>query len=133
AAEQRSGESELGALDRATEWLNATPLSATGLRRKVVLVQFWTFPCVNWLRTLPYVRAWADKYRERGLVVIGAHAPEFAFERNLTNVRREAKAMSVSYPIAVDNDFAIWRAFTNKYWPALFPLDAQGRTRYHKF
>jgi thiol-disulfide isomerase/thioredoxin len=133
ATAPRSSDGELNALARATEWLNTTPLSATGLRGKVVLVQFWTFTCVNWIRTLPYVRAWADKYKERGLVVIGAHSPEFSFERNLTNVRRSAKEMSVSYPIAVDNEFAIWRAFQNQYWPALYLIDAQGRNRYHRF
>src|SRR2546423_4546105 len=101
-------------LDGATEWLNSPALSATELRGKVVLVDFWTYTCINWLRTLPYVRAWADKYRDQGLVVIGVHAPEFSFEKNLNNVRWAAKDMRVDYPVAVDNDHTIWRAFKNQ-------------------
>jgi thiol-disulfide isomerase/thioredoxin len=126
-------EGELASLARATEWLNSPPLTAAGLRGKVVLVDVWTYSCINWLRTLPYVRAWAEKYAARGLVVIGVHAPEFGFEHDLDNVRRAAKDLRVNYPVAVDNDFAIWRAFENRYWPALYLVDAQGRNRYHQF
>lgn len=127
------GDGELGSLARATEWLNSPLLTAAGLRGKVVLVEFWTYTCINWLRVQPYVRAWAEKYRDQGLVVIGVHAPEFAFEKNLDNVRRMVKDLNVSYPVAVDNDHTIWRAFDNHYWPALYFIDAQGRIRHHKF
>jgi thiol-disulfide isomerase/thioredoxin len=126
-------EGELPSLGSATAWLNSPPLTAAGLRGKVVLFQFWTYTCINWLRSLPYVRAWAQRYTDHGLVVIGVHAPEFAFEKNLDNVRRAAKEMSVAYPIAIDNDHAIWRAFNNQYWPALYLVDAQGRIRHHHF
>src|SRR3989440_5265426 len=126
-------EGELPSLGGATEWLNSPPLTATGLRGKVVLIDVWTYTCINWLRTLPYVRAWAEKYKNQGLVVIGVHAPEFAFEKNIDNVRRAAKDMRVNYPIAIDNDYAIWRAFKNEYWPALYFVDAQGRIRHHHF
>src|SRR3954466_5570603 len=104
-------EGALPSLSGATEWLNSPPLTPAGLRGKVVLVDFWTYTCVNWLRTLPYVRAWADKYRDQGLVVIGAHTPEFDFEKNLDNVRRAVGEMRVSYPVAIDSDYAVWRAF----------------------
>jgi thiol-disulfide isomerase/thioredoxin len=124
---------ELGALGNATAWLNSPPLTAADLRGKVVLVDFWTYTCINWLRTLPYVRAWAERYRDRGLVVIGVHAPEFPFEHDVANVRHAAQAMRLAYPIAIDNDFAIWRAFHNHYWPALYLLDAQGQIRHHHF
>jgi len=112
-------EGELPSLDRATEWLNSGPLTAAGLRGKVVLVDFWTYSCINWLRSLPYVRAWAEKYKDQGLVVIGVHTPEFAFEKDLANIRRAAQEMRVDYPIAVDSDYGVWRAFDNQYWPAL--------------
>jgi thiol-disulfide isomerase/thioredoxin len=125
--------SKLASLERASEWLNSPPLTAAALRGKVVLIDFWTYTCINWLRTLPYVRAWAEKYRTRGLVVIGVHAPEFAFEKDLNNVRRAVKDMRIDYPIAVDNDHVIWRAFDNQYWPALYFIDAQGRARHHHF
>jgi thiol-disulfide isomerase/thioredoxin len=125
--------SELASLRHATEWINSPPLTAEGLQGKVVLVQFWTYSCVNWIRTLSYARAWAEKYRDQGLVVIGVHAPEFGFERDLANVRWAAKHFRVDYPIAVDNEFAIWRGFGNQYWPALFLLDGQGRVRYRHF
>jgi thiol-disulfide isomerase/thioredoxin len=108
-------------------------LTAAGLRGKVVLIAFWTYTCINWLRSLPYVRAWAEKYKDQGLVVIGVHAPEFAFEKHLDNVRRAAKDMRVDYPIAIDNDHAIWRAFKNTYWPALYFVDARGHIRHHQF
>ena len=128
-----AGDSELRALRGATAWLNTPPLSADGLRGKVVLVDFCTYTCINWLRTLPYVRAWAEKYGEHGLVVIGAHTPEFAFERDLENVRRAIAAMRVRYPIAVDNDYAVWNGFSNQYWPALYLLDAKGTIRFTHF
>jgi thiol-disulfide isomerase/thioredoxin len=126
-------EGELPSLRGATEWLNSSPLTAAGLRGKVVLIDVWTYTCINWLRTLPYVRAWAEKYKNQGLVVIGVHSPEFAFEKNVDNVRRAAKDMRVDYPIAIDSDFAIWRALKNQYWPALYIVDAQGRIRHHHF
>ena len=133
AAIHLPSEGELPSLSGATAWLNSPPLSAADLRGKVVLIDFWTYTCINWLRTLPYVRAWAEKYREHGLVVIGVHAPEFSFEHDLENVRRAARDMRVEYPIAVDNDFAIWQAFTNHYLPAFYLVDAQGHIRYHHF
>jgi thiol-disulfide isomerase/thioredoxin len=126
-------EGELPSLGSATEWLNSQPLTAAGLRGKVVLVDFWTYTCINWLRQLPYVRAWAEKYRDHGLVVIGVHTPEFAFERNVDNVRRAAKDTRVDYPVAIDSDHAIWRAFNNRYWPALYFVDARGHIRHHHF
>jgi thiol-disulfide isomerase/thioredoxin len=126
-------EGELPSLGMATTWLNSAPLTATGLRGKVVLVDFWTFTCINWLRSLPYVRAWAETYKDQGLVVIGVHTPEFSFEMDVANVRRAAQAMRVDYPIAVDSAYAIWRAFRNEYWPALYVIDAQGRIRHHQF
>ena len=126
-------EGEMPSLGGATGWLNSQPLTTAGLRGKVVLIDFWTYTCINWLRTLPYVRAWAEKYQDQGLVVIGVHSPEFAFEKNLDNVRRAAKDLRVTYPIAIDSDHAIWRAFKNEYWPALYFVDAQGRIRHHHF
>jgi thiol-disulfide isomerase/thioredoxin len=128
-----AGQSELASLERANEWLNSPPLTASALRGKVVLVDFWTYTCINWLRTLPYVRTWAEKYKDRGLVVVGVHAPEFAFEKNIDNVRRAVKEMRIDYPVAVDNEHAIWRAFKNRYWPALYFIDSQGRVRHHHF
>jgi thiol-disulfide isomerase/thioredoxin len=119
--------------DGATGWLNSPPLTAGGLRGKVVLVQFWTYTCINWLRTEPYVRAWAERYGDHGLVVVGVHAPEFEFEKDVANVRRSAKELRVDYPIAIDSDHAIWRAFDNAYWPALYLADATGTMRYHHF
>ena len=103
------------------------------MRGKVVLIDFWTYTCINWLRTAPYVRAWAEKYRDQGLVVIGVHAPEFGFEKNIDNVRWAVKEMRINYPVAVDNEHTIWRAFRNNYWPALYFMDAQGRVRHHHF
>jgi len=126
-------EGQMPSLGGATEWLNSPPLTPAGLRGKVVLIDIWTYTCINWLRTLPYVRAWAEKYKDRGLVVIGVHSPEFAFEKNIDNVRRAAKDMRVDYPIAVDSDHAIWRALKNEYWPAVYIVDAQGRIRHHQF
>jgi thiol-disulfide isomerase/thioredoxin len=133
AAVGLASDSKLSALRNATTWLNSPPLTADGLRGKVVLVDFCTYTCVNWLRTLPYLRAWDAKYREHGLVVIGAHTPEFDFEHDLDNVRRAIKAMRVEYPIAVDNEYAIWNGFSNQYWPALYLIDAKGATRFTHF
>ena len=130
---QTAIDSELRSLGRAIEWINSPPLTAAGLRGKVVLIHFWTYTCINWIRSLPYVRAWAEKYKDQGLVVIGVHSPEFEFEKNVDNVRRAAKDLRVAYPIAIDNDHAIWRAFKNQYWPALYFVDAQGRIRHHHF
>src|SRR5207237_9142871 len=126
-------EGQLASFAGATGWLNSEPLSPAGLRGKVVLVDFWTFTCVNWLRTFPYVRARAQKYGHQGLVVIGVHTPEFPFEGDIDNVRRQAKALGVRYPIAVDTNYGSWRAFDNTYWPALYLADAQGRIRAHHF
>jgi thiol-disulfide isomerase/thioredoxin len=131
AASQR-GPRELAAIGSAAEWLNSPRLAPSVLAGKVVLVDFCTYTCINWLRTLPYVRAWAQKYRQ-GLVVIGVHTPEFAFEKNLDNVRRAVRQMRIEYPIAIDNDYSIWRAFNNQYWPALYFIDARGRVREHRF
>jgi cytochrome c biogenesis protein CcdA/thiol-disulfide isomerase/thioredoxin len=117
----------------ATEWLNSTPLTPQALRGKVVLVNFWTFDCSNCLNELPHVRAWAAKYRDHGLVVIGVHTPELPFERDLGNVRKAVARLKISYPVAVDNGYAIWRAFGNEYWPAAYFIDAEGRIRHHHF
>jgi thiol-disulfide isomerase/thioredoxin len=117
-------------LDGATAWLNSPALSTAGLRGKVVLVDFGTYTCINWLRTLPHIRAWAEKYKDHGLVVVGVHTPEFEFEKNMDNVRRAVKDLALAYPVAVDNDYAVWRAFANNAWPALYLIDAQGRVRY---
>jgi thiol-disulfide isomerase/thioredoxin len=124
-------QSELASLERANEWLNSPPLTASALRGKVVLIDFWTYTCINWMRTFPYVRAWAEKYKDRGLVVIGVHSPEFSFEKNITNVGWAVKALRVDYPVAVDTEHVIWRAFNNQYWPALYFIDAQGRVRHY--
>jgi len=126
-------EGELPSLGGASGWLNSQPLTKDGLRGKVVLVDFWTYTCINWLRSLPYVRGWAGKYKEQGLVVIGVHTPEFRFEKDVDNVRRAVEDMKIDFPIAIDNDYAIWRAFDNHYWPALYVIDAQGRIRHHQF
>jgi thiol-disulfide isomerase/thioredoxin len=129
----RSLETSLSALDGAPVWLNSEPLTAGALRGRVVLVDFWTYSCVNWLRTLPYVRAWHDRYRDHGLVVVGAHAPEFGFEHDLANVRHAAAELDVGYPVVIDNDFAIWRSFGNRYWPAVYLVDRDGRVRFRHF
>ena len=120
-------------LDGAVQWLNSPPLKASDLRGKVVLVDFWTYSCINCLRTLPYVKAWAEKYRDQGLVVIGVHAPEFAFERDVGNVTKALGQLGITYPVAIDNDYAIWKAFHNEYWPAHYFIDAQGHIRHHHF
>lgn len=124
---------ELAALGNATAWINSEPQTAAALKGKVVLVQFWTYSCINWLRNEPYVRAWAEKYKKSGLVVIGVHSPEFGFEHDLERVRRAARDYRVAYPVAVDNDFKIWRGFNNQYWPALYLIDAKGRVRHQQF
>jgi thiol-disulfide isomerase/thioredoxin len=126
-------EGRLPGFDGATGWLNSPPLSPAELRGKVVLVDFWTYTCINWLRTLGYVRAWAEKYLEHGLVTVGVHTPEFPFERDVDNVRWAAGDMRVEYPIALDSDYAVWDAFANRYWPAVYIADAQGRIRHHQF
>src|SRR5579864_3997381 len=128
-----TGGRRLASLALATTWLNAQPLTAVALRGRVVLIEFWTYSCINWRRQLPYVRAWAEKYKDQGLVVIGVHAPEFAFEKNVDNVKKAAADLKLSYPIAIDNDYAIWRAFDNQYWPAHYFIDAEGRIRHHHF
>jgi len=126
-------EGALPSLSGATEWLNSPPLTPEELKGKVVLVDFWTYSCINCLRAIPYVRAWADKYKAQGLVVIGVHAPEFAFEKNVKNVQTAVASLKIGYPVAIDNDYAIWRAFGNQYWPAHYFIDAQGRIRHHHF
>lgn len=126
-------EGEMPSLSGATGWLNSPPLTVEGLRGKVVLIDFWTYTCINWLRTLPYVRTWAEKYKDRGLVVIGVHSPEFEFEKNPDNVRQAVKDMRVNYPVAIDSSHALWLAFLNQYWPALYFVDAKGRIRHHQF
>jgi thiol-disulfide isomerase/thioredoxin len=128
-----SAEGYLPSLSGATGWLNSAPLTTEELRGKVVVANFWTYTCVNWIRTLPYVRAWASKYRDRGLVVLGIHTPEFPFENEPDNVRRAAAEMRVDYPIAMDNDYALWNGFGNHYWPATFIADTEGRIRHHQF
>jgi thiol-disulfide isomerase/thioredoxin len=126
-------EGELPSFTGATGWLNSEPLTPESLRGRPVLVEFWTFTCINWIRTLPYVRSWFEKYRADGLVVLGVHTPEFEVERDVENVRRAAKGMRIDYPIAIDSDYTIWRAFGNQYWPALYFADADGQIRHHRF
>ena len=128
-----STEGRLPGFDGATGWLNSEPLTADDVRGKVVLVDFWTYTCINWLRTLAYVRAWAETYEDRGLVVVGVHTPEFPFERDVDNVRRAVEAMNIRYPVALDSDYGVWRAFANRYWPAVYIADAEGRIRHHQF
>jgi thiol-disulfide isomerase/thioredoxin len=132
-SEELAVEGHLPGFDGATGWLNSPPLTAEGLRGKVVLVDFWTYTCINWLRTLGYVRAWAEKYQEHGLVVVGVHTPEFPFERDVDNVRQTVEDMAVEYPVALDPDYGVWRAFANNYWPAAYFADAEGRIRHHQF
>jgi len=123
----------LSAFSRASGWLNSLPLAAAALSGRVVLVQFWTYTCINWLRTLPYLRAWARRYASAGLVVIGVHTPEFDVECDAGNVRRAAEDLGVRYPVALDNDYAIWDAFGNRFWPALYLIGADGRIEHHHF
>jgi thiol-disulfide isomerase/thioredoxin len=126
-------EDTLPSLSGAVEWLNSPPLTREDLKGKVVLVDFWTYSCINCLRELPYVQAWADKYRDQGLVVIGVHAPEFAFEKNVDNVKKATEDLKITFPVAIDNDYAIWRGFDNQFWPAEYFVDAQGQIRHHQF
>jgi hypothetical protein len=133
AASQIASELDLQSLGRATAWLNSQPLTAATLRGRIVLIDFCTYTCINWIRTLPHVRAWAGQYTDHGLVVIGVHTPEFSFEHDLENVRPAVQDLRVHHPVAIDNDYAIWRAFENRYWPALYLIDAQGRIRHQQF
>jgi thiol-disulfide isomerase/thioredoxin len=126
-------EGVLPSLEGADQWLNSPPLTPQSLRGKVVLVDVWTYSCINCLRTLPFVKAWAQKYKDQGLVVIGVHAPEFAFERNVDNVKKAMRDLKIDYPVAIDNHFAIWRALNNQYWPAFYFVDAKGQIRHHQF
>lgn len=126
-------EGQVPELSGATAWLNSSPLTTQSLLGKVVLIDFWTFACINCQRAIPHVRAWAERYKDQGLIVIGVHAPEFAFERKADNVKRAVADLGLTFPIAIDNDFAIWRAFSNQYWPANYFVDAQGRIRFHHF
>ena len=126
-------EGHLPGFDGATGWLNSPSLSAADLDAKVVLVDFWTYTCINWLRTLAYVRGWAERYADLGLVVVGVHTPEFPFERNVDNVRQAVKDMTVHYPVALDSDYAIWQAFANRFWPAIYIADSERRIRHHQF
>src|SRR4029453_12518017 len=121
------------AFDGASTWLNAAPLTHSDLRGRVVLVSFGTYTCINWIRSLPYVRAWSDKYADHGLVVVGVQTPEFDFEADVDPAARSIAEMDVRYPVVVDNDYAVWRAFDNHYWPALYFVDAEGRIRHHHF
>jgi thiol-disulfide isomerase/thioredoxin len=132
-AAQLPVQGHLPGFDGATGWLNSPPLTAADLRGRVVLVDFWTYTCINWLRTLPYVRAWAHKYQDHGLTVVGVHTPEFDFEHDPDNLRRAVTDLQVDYPVAVDNDYRIWSAFANHYWPALYFVDAHGQLRHHRF
>jgi thiol-disulfide isomerase/thioredoxin len=131
--ERTPGRAAIPSLAGATGWLNSPALTPTDLRGKVVLVDFWTFTCINWLRTLPYLRAWDAKYRHQGLVIIGVHTPEFSIERDVEAIRRSARQMGVGYPVAIDTEYSIWRAFDNEYWPALYLFDAQGRLQHRQF
>ena len=126
-------EGTIASFDGATAWLNSQPLTPAGLRGHVVVVQFWTYTCINWLRTQAYYRAWSQRYRDKGLVTVGVHTPEFKFEHDLDNVRWAVQAKKIDYPVAVDSDYEVWQAFANHYWPALYFVDAQGRIRHHRF
>jgi thiol-disulfide isomerase/thioredoxin len=119
--------------DGASEWINSDPLTPAGLRGGVVVVQFWTYTCINWLRTLPYIRAWYEKYRDDGVIVIGVHTPEFGVEHDLDHIHRAVRDMRIEYPVAVDSDYRIWDAFANRYWPAAYFVDAEGSIRAHQF
>ena len=126
-------EGHLPSFDRATTWLNSDPLTPTALRGRVVLADFWTYTCVNWLRTLPYLRAWHAKYAHAGLTIVGVHTPEFGFERDLDNVVARSRSLGVEYPVAVDSDYGVWNEFANHYWPAIYLADGEGRLRFHHF
>ena len=126
-------EGRLPSFDCATAWINSQPLSTAELRGRVVLVGFWTYTCVNWLRTLPYLRAWNSRYADAGLTVVGVHTPEFDFEAELPNVTEHSRDLRIDYPIAVDSEYGIWNDFANHYWPAIYLADAHGRIRYHHY
>jgi thiol-disulfide isomerase/thioredoxin len=126
-------EGRLAPFDGATAWLNSEPLTPEGLRGRVVLVDFWTYTCVNWLRTLPYIRAWASKYEQAGLTVVGVHTPEFGFESDIGNVGAQTRNLGIEYPVAVDSGYRVWGAFENRFWPAVYIADAHGRVRHHHF
>jgi thiol-disulfide isomerase/thioredoxin len=126
-------EGRIPGFERASGWLNSEPLTAEDLLGNVVLVDFWTYTCINWLRTLPYVRAWYEMYLDSGLIVVGVHTPEFWFEHDEQNVSRAVQAMRIEYPVALDADYGVWRDFGNRYWPAVYLADAEGRIRYHHF
>ena len=127
------GSAPLYSLSGATGWINSQPLTAKDLKGKVVVVDFWTYSCINCLRSLPYTRAWADKYKDSGLVVIGVHTPEFDFEKQLPNVQKAVKKFGITYPVALDSDQKIWNAFHNEYWPAHYFIDAKGKVRFEHF
>ncbi|MDN4615519.1 redoxin domain-containing protein [Leifsonia sp. F6_8S_P_1B] len=133
AADALPDEGRLGSFDRATGWLNSGPLTAESLRGRVVLVGFWTYTCVNWLRTLPYLRAWHAAYADAGLTIVGVHTPEFGFEHDVANVEARTRALGIEYPVALDADYGVWNDFANHYWPAVYLADASGRLRYHHF
>ena len=126
-------EGPLASFEGATSWLNSEPLTPDGLRGRVVLVDFWTYTCINWLRTLPYVRAWHEKYRDQGLTIVSVHTPEFGFERTVDNIVKQVGRLGVEFPIAVDSDYGVWQSFSNHYWPAVYIADAEGRIRFHHF
>jgi thiol-disulfide isomerase/thioredoxin len=126
-------EGRLASFEGATGWLNSESLAPEGLRGRVVLVDFWTYTCINWIRTLPYVRAWAAKYADAGLTVVGVHTPEFGFERDLDNIVPQSRDFGVEYPVAIDSDYGVWQAFANHFWPAVYLADSQGRIRFHHF
>jgi thiol-disulfide isomerase/thioredoxin len=128
-----SSEGNVPSLDGATDWLNSEPLTPADLRGHVVAFDFWTFTCINWVRTAPYRRAWYEKYRDQGFILIGVHTPEFPFEQDVDSIRAHIEEMRISYPVAVDSDYAIWTAFANNYWPALYVADAEGAIRFHRF
>jgi hypothetical protein len=126
-------EGNIGSFEGATTWINSQPLTPAGLRSHVVVVQFWTYTCINWLRTQAYNRAWWQRYRDKGLITVGVHTPEFKFEHDLANVRWAVQARKIDYPVAVDSDYEVWQSFDNHYWPALYFIDTQGRIRHHRF
>jgi thiol-disulfide isomerase/thioredoxin len=133
SASALKSEGRMPSIESASGWLNSPPLTDNGLRGKVVLVEFWTYSCINWRRQLPYVRAWAEKYKDKGLVVIGVHTPEFDFEKDIDHVRQGVKDTRVDFPVAIDSEYSIWNAFANRYWPALYFVDAKGNIRHHQF
>ena len=126
----RAGDQAPDPISATGQWLNSPPLTSEMLRSKVVLVEFWTYGCINCLRTLPYVKAWSEKYRTEGLLVVGVHTPEFAYEKDRDNVEKAVRDLGITYPVVMDNDFNIWNAYKNRYWPALYLLDEQGRIRH---